>query len=775
MMHRFALLLLCLHGTFLLRGNEIRDGVLDLRRSDLRDFKIHLDGDWAFEWQALKSQGIAPTDFFKFPELWNNCTTRNGQELSEFGYATYQLTLLLPAERPDLSLYLKHCYSAYALYVNGQLKLSGGEPGTSAQTSKPLWIPGVVDLPQGDSIRLTLLISNFHHRKGGAREPILLGEKAVIDSHFNSLMAFDLLLAGTMIMAGLFFYGLYFFGYKNRSSVFFALFCLTFAYRAIGADNYALQILYPQMSWWLSLRLEYLFLFISPIFFGLSTNEMFPLRYKRINPLYLFAAICGAFTLFTLFAPTTWYTILVEPFLIILILFIVRVGWVYLRAYQQDLDGANFAMYSSGVVLVTFAYNILIYLGFAKEIELISFLGYLFFFLFQSIILFLLFTNDLKRAKEAAENASRTKSNFLSMMSHEIRTPMNAVIGLTNYMLEDKPKKEHQEILGTLRFSAQNLLVIINDILDFSKIEADKITFDPQAVNLKGLATNLERFFQPIAREKGLQLVLEYDEQIPPFVVCDPARTSQVLTNLMGNALKFTHESEVRVAFQLVSVDQQGARISFRVSDTGIGISEENQKYIFESFTQVNNTSDRKYGGTGLGLSITKRLLAMQGVELKLESTLGQGSVFYFEQTFVLSAPSQAEQHIKALPAGDLKGLSILLVEDNEVNVLVASKFILKWGARLQVAKNGEEALQILRTEQFSVILMDLQMPLMDGYEATRRIRSMGIRTPVIALTASALMQEQRRIFQAGMDSFVTKPFEPEVLFQKIMEMSLKE
>ncbi|MEQ8474213.1 MAG: response regulator [Marinoscillum sp.] len=754
---------------------QVSKGVMDLRKANLFEEKVYLNGQWAFYWGDLfaprEFAQLESVDYYQFPEIWNGGTTDNGVPLDRFGAATYQVKILLPPDYPELAIYIKHVYSAGDIYINDELVDFDGQPGLKKEYSFPKWVPAIIELPrQRDTLTITLHISNFRHDKGGAREPIILASEEHIDAKFNEALAYDLLLAGVLIMTGLFFAGLFFFGSREIPALSFALFCLTFSYRVVGSDDYSLQVIYPGMNWLVSMKLEYLSLFLPPMFLAIYTHQLFTFRYK-INPFYVFAGISAVLAIVTLISPPIVFTKLVAPYLVLILIAILIAAFVYFRAYRLNLDGSKWAMLSSFAVFIVFGYEIFIYLGALVQIEAISFIGYTTFFFFQSIILFLLFTDSLRKAKEEAEHAARTKSEFLSMMSHEIRTPMNAVIGLTNFLLDDQPKERHLETLNTLKFSAENLLVIINDILDFSKIEAEKIELDYQPVEIRNLISRLDQIFRPIAQKKGLNLRVEIDEKIPEFLICDQTRMSQVLTNLIGNGIKFTESGHISLMLSLQELSNSRAVIKFQVEDTGIGINLERQKDIFESFTQANTSITRQFGGTGLGLTITKKLLLLQDSDLHIESEEGKGSTFWFFMDLEVAEKQVPEvSMVDKQSEGSIAGASVLLVEDNEVNVMVATKFLKKWGAEVSMAKNGQEAFDLVKTNEFAVILMDLQMPLMDGYTASRQIRENGINIPIIALTASVLLNDRKKIYDAGMDDFVMKPFNPEELLQKLIK-----
>lgn len=760
---------------FLSSAQQAEKGIIDLRGIDLNQETIALDGEWEFYWDQLLSSidvdSLAERDFYSFPQLWNDGVTDKKQLLSATGFGTYRLKVIL-SEGAKPMLYIKHFYSSYLLSCNGKEVASNGVVGDSKESYMPSWVPMKVELPSNkDTLVLDLQIANFDHHKGGTRESILLASKSRTETEFNLTFGYDLLLTGSLIMAGLFFLGLYFFETKEIFLLFFSLFCLSFAYRVIAADDYALHIIYPGINWFSAIKLEYLSLYLPPIFFAAYTRNLFP-RDSRYWILESIIVISIVFSCVIVFAPPKVFTLFVVPYLVILLLSILFVTWVYATACWHNRPGAQFAMISSCVIFLTFIYKVLDYVGIVKEYEWVSFIGFIFFVFFQSLILFFLFMNSLKKAKEEAEKASRSKSEFLSMMSHEIRTPMNAVIGLTNYLIDEK--SNHMEVLKTLKFSAKNLLVIINDILDFSKIEAKKIEFEIRSVNIAELLSSLHHVFQPEVKSNNLELIFDIDEDLPDFIECDPTRMSQVLTNLISNAVKFTNEGTITVKLGLISENKQEVVIKFEVKDTGIGIEKEKLSEIFGSFTQASSSTTRKFGGTGLGLTITKQLLELQGADLFVESYPGEGSVFYFVQLFKIGKQEEEQKldgvsETQKLEIGiDTK---ILVVEDNEVNIMVVNKFLKRWGITSIVAKNGKEAIEKYKSEgAIDLILMDLQMPIMDGYEAAFKLREMGVETPIIALTASALLEDRHKIERAGMNDYVTKPFDPDTLLKKIIK-----
>jgi PAS domain S-box-containing protein len=379
---------------------------------------------------------------------------------------------------------------------------------------------------------------------------------------------------------------------------------------------------------------------------------------------------------------------------------------------------------------------------------------------------------QLKIAKELAEASSKAKSEFLSKMSHEIRTPMNAIIGMAHLLLQNNPQHEQKDDLQDLLLSSESLLTLINDILDFSHIEAGQVIFQKREFNIYDLVKNVVKSL----RQDHVEMNLVIDERIPQVIKGDQKRLLQILTNLIHNAVKFTQKGDVTVDVKLDSYDAYKTYIHFSIEDTGIGIPEDKTNLIFESFSQVDNSLTRQYQGKGLGLSIVKHLLELQDSAIYLESVVGKGSTFSFTLGFdnvvkkdgtPITSKKQAPVTIKKLD-----GMKVLLVEDNRMNIIVTKKLLTVWKVKVEVAVNGQIGVNKAAENDYDLILMDLQMPVMDGFEATRNIRlnPKHHSTPIIALTAEVMEESQQRAEEAGMNDFVTKPFNPNVLYQAMAQ-----
>ncbi|MGB5371165.1 MAG: ATP-binding protein [Flavobacteriaceae bacterium] len=379
--------------------------------------------------------------------------------------------------------------------------------------------------------------------------------------------------------------------------------------------------------------------------------------------------------------------------------------------------------------------------------------------------------NELQAARDAAVQAMEAKTNFLSTVSHELRTPLYAVTGLTHLLLEENPSENQKEHLRALKFSGDYLLNFINDILHINKIDADKL--EPLAIefNLKKVLKEVIDSLQQSAKENQTKIVLDYDDAIPSHLMGDPLKLSQIFMNLVGNALKFTKNGEVKVIAKLINKEEEDISLYFEVADTGIGIAKDQQVHIFEGFEQGSIQINREYGGTGLGLTIVKSLLGLFGSQIQLESELGKGSRFFFDlklkskDSLVDDIPFEiTEQNY------EFKGLHLLIVEDNKINQVITKKMLLKKDITSDIANNGTEAIALAKENNYDAILMDIHMPGISGEEATIEIRKFDKEVPIIALTAISLDDSLESFFAAGCDDVVTKPFKPEVFYQKIGE-----
>jgi PAS domain S-box-containing protein len=390
----------------------------------------------------------------------------------------------------------------------------------------------------------------------------------------------------------------------------------------------------------------------------------------------------------------------------------------------------------------------------------------------------------LIEAREAAEQARLAESQFLANMSHEIRTPMNAVIGMTHLLMDSKPSEKQLEYLKALKFSADSLMGIISDILDLSKIEAGKLDFEERQFNLYELLNSLHHTFEYRLKEKAVKIILRTEKSIKNDIIGDPTRLSQILTNLLGNSAKFTDKGHIGI--ELSVLEQQDAHylLRFDVFDTGIGIDEGKLDLVFENFKQANAQIHRKFGGTGLGLPIVKNLVELQGGTIKVKSKLGVGTTF----SFTLPVKDSGIESVTKTDMDDdvmgnqitddlelLTSARILIAEDNLMNQKLIGEIMRKWQLNFDMVSDGVEALEKLSKQRYDLVLMDVNMPRLNGYDAARKLRadqkSLNQHVPIIALTAAALQSEREKVFASGMDKFVSKPFVPANLKKVMIEL----
>lgn len=376
---------------------------------------------------------------------------------------------------------------------------------------------------------------------------------------------------------------------------------------------------------------------------------------------------------------------------------------------------------------------------------------------------------ELAEAKQRAESAALAKSRFLSNMSHELRTPLNGIIGTVHLLLQEPYLKEQVHHYNVLKYSSEHMLGLINDVLDFSKIEAGKMELSSDPFNLKKSLGKIQTIFKKQFDDKNIRLEIHIDDSLDRDFDGDETKLKQVITNLIGNALKFTSSGTVQCLVKLLSSSSTDARIYFSVKDTGIGMNEEKLKVIFNAFDQGEMSTTRRFGGTGLGLTISRKIVSMFGGDLQVTSEEGRGSTFFFTIQLPVHHTERVfvnKNRVSSLKS--LKGLRILVAEDSAVNMMITRKFLLNWDVRLHEATNGKEAVDQFSRQEFDVLLIDLDMPVMDGYEAVEAIKKINPGIPAIAFTAAVLPNMREELAKKGFDDFLQKPFRPEELHKKI-------
>jgi signal transduction histidine kinase/DNA-binding response OmpR family regulator len=375
-------------------------------------------------------------------------------------------------------------------------------------------------------------------------------------------------------------------------------------------------------------------------------------------------------------------------------------------------------------------------------------------------------------AKHTAENAVKSKQQFLSNMSHEIRTPMNAIIGFTKVVLKTELTTKQREYLTAIKTSGDALIVLINDILDLAKVDANKMIFEEIPFKMASSINAMLHLFESKIQEKNLKLIVEYDKKIPVVLVGDSVRLHQIILNLVSNAVKFTSTGKITVKVKMVTEDTEKVGIKFSISDTGIGVSKDKIKNIFDNFQQATSDTSRLYGGTGLGLSIVKQLVEKQGGKIEVDSELDVGSLFSFQLVFRKTKEQETNRHLSKEQEEEIVGIKVLVVEDMELNQLLMKTLMDDFKFECDIVSNGKLAVQCLSEKSYDIILMDLQMPEMNGFEATKHIRNILKRTvPIMALTADITTVDLEKCKAVGMNDYIAKPIDEKLLYAKIIDL----
>lgn len=752
-------------------------GILNLSGDDMSSGNYVLEGQWEFYWSQLLGPGDIPQfapSYINIPSLWNNIEL-NGTPLSTDGYATYKLKVILPQKKPRLALKIFDTYCSYRLYINNSLVAENGNPATTKTEAVPFWNTKTVAVPAGtDTLELTMQVANFWHSKGGVYKAPVLAEMKRL-SHDNDIAwGMDVFFTGCFFMSGLLFFGLYLFAKDDKSILYFSIFCILYCYRIIGTEPYIFHGLANNISWYITIRLEYISLVLSVAFFSLYMRYLYPEETNRTLIRILFW-ICLIYTAIIMVAPVKVFAPILPVYLAAMFFYIGYAFYVFAMASRHSRSGSDYAFLSSGVALILFFTINLNYFGIIYPTKVAIFAGYIVFLFLQSLILSYRVSFRLKKSADDAQQGLKAKSEFLSTMSHEIRTPLNAVIGMSNILLHENPREDQKENLEVLSFSANNLMSIVNNILDFSKLDAGQMRFEHIEMDIRKIGENIVKAQQQYADEKNIRLKYLFDENLPDKIIGDPTRLTQVINNLVHNAIKFTKEGWVRLSILKESRETENSiAVKVIVEDTGIGIASEHQKMIFDRFTQADSSTSRSYGGTGLGLAICKRILELQHTILHVESEPGGGASFWFVQTFPLVTPLRSDtlsETKSTLPdSKPLQGCCILLVEDNVFNTMVAKTILIEFGATVDTVMNGKEAVEKLDPAIHQVILMDLNMPVMDGYEAARLIKEKYPSIPIIALTATTPEQMHASNTSSDFADILSKPFNPDNLCRSIMK-----
>lgn len=796
---------------------QAENAVIDLRAVDLtRQGTMSLDGAWEFYPGVFLEAGARPPTepgMIQVPGSWNNFVTPAGVKMGASGFGTYRMRVLLQSRRP-VAFRVGEVGTAYRLICNGVLLGGQGVPAETAELTQPRTQPATYFFePASGEIEVILHVANYSYRKGGIWHSIQFGDAAqLVDAHLRREWL-DLFLLAVLAVLGL--YHLGFVAVARRPAIFFGMFCFDMGVRESVTDSKILLSVFPALPFEALIKIEYVTLALSVPLFALYLHSVFAPHFRR-EAVRVTLWIAAAYTLVVLLLPARVYTVTVIYYQLYTVAFVIYSVIAAVRALSAGRPGSR-PVLISGLIVAAAAINDILHTN-----HIINTTGNLaapavsLFVLGQARVLAGMIgqtfqtthrlalklrqknsqlgslndqlsqlksgleeqviqrTRELEDAMEKSEQAAWSKSMFLATMSHELRTPLHSIIGFADLMTsEDLHAETARNYIGIMGSNARHLLQIVNDILDYSKLEAGKLEIDSVSFSLRDVCQNVINAQGFSAAKNGNVLSLHIDPGLPDGFKGDPMRLAQILINLVSNATKFTENGDVELRIELVSSAEDTYDVRFSVKDTGIGIDAEDISRIFERFGQADSGIARKYGGTGLGLPIVQMLLKAMGSKLVVQSEKGKGSRFSFSLT-LRDAHSFVATTAASRGETDLEGLRVLLVDDNELNRMLAETMLHKWKVKVDSASNGQEAVQMALSAAYDVILMDLQMPVMDGFEASSKLREMGIRIPILALSAASVAEVRQRAAAHGMNDFIGKPFQQMDLHDKIKEHSLR-
>lgn len=681
------------------------------------------------------------------------------------GYATYELDIFSTRASEDLALRIPEFYSAYDLYLNGELVSKNGEVGEDISSVKPYWLPHIkaISLREGQN-RLVLRVANFHHFKGGAVAPISIGNARTFFFYKNLAVSASLFIAGALLISAVFSLIVYYFQRLDFTFLFYGLFALSYIYRVIGTDTYILHEIFDGLSWHVAIRLEYLSLFLSVIFFTYFYKNLI----ARRAPEWLFHSIgiASAVMILSLFLPERNFSALIDYYLIYLLLAFITTTIFYLRAMRISHTMSWFTTIAVGSLMFVTLMKMGAFFGFGGSYFFVSFFAYMVFVISQTIALSQRFGYNMRQHISQSETAVVSQRNFLNAVSHELKTPMNAIMGMTEFLSKTELNSDQKSKLETIRKNSDQLNNLLQDLLNFSQVEAGELKLDVRKFDLKDV---LNKAIQQsgAASTSKINFKLNYDDNIPEELAGDPERLGQVIYHLLGNAVKFTDKGIVSLTLRMESVEGNKVRLYLEVQDTGVGIKAEDLDKVIQAFNQGNEGNTRTHGGTGLGLTVSARIIELMDGELWIDSNFGEGTTVRAE--FNLKTPrlnlSKHAEEINEKKDGKIEGLRVLYAEDNPINQKLLVMIMKTMGYEVDLADNGLEAWEMALTKRYHIIFMDVQMPKMDGIEATQRIiKDQPERPIIIAVTANAEVADQKRCIEAGMNDFIPKPFNAKML-----------
>lgn len=753
-------------------GAPVLNGEISLNENFFAEEEdIVLEGKWRFYWKEfVNPEGEADLSrrpvFVDILQPWSDLPTEKGNYHAK-GYASYELSIYSTQATDGLALRIPEYYSSYKLYLNGELLSANGEVANNISDAEPYWLPKVqaIKLKKGQN-RLVLHVSNYHHHKGGSVAAMALGPAKRFFFFKNMAVSGSLFIAGALLIAAVFSLIVYYFQKTDFAFLFFGLFALSYIYRIIGTDTYIFHEIFQGMSWHVGIRLEYLSLYVSVIFFTYFYKNLI----ARRAPEWIFhtIAIVSAVLAISILLPTQVFTALVDYYLIFIAIALLSTTYFYLRVIRWSHTMSWFTTAAVGSLILVMALKMSAFFGFSVNHLFLSFFGYFIFVVSQTIALSQRFGYNMRNHISQSENAVVSQRNFMNAVSHELRTPMNAILGMTEFLSKTKLEADQKAKLETIRKNSEQLNGLLLDLLNFSQIDSGELKLDSKKFMLKEVVDQALEQAGVNSLKPGLTFKLDYDENIPNELAGDAERLGQVIFHIVGNAVKFTTKGIITFLLRLESVEGNRVRLHLKVTDTGVGIKPEDLNKVIQAFNQGDEGNTRKHGGTGLGLTISANVIELMDGEMWIDSDEGKGTTVSADFTLKtprLNLSKHADELKEEKKAQKIEGLRILYAEDNPINQKLLVMIMKTMGYQVDIANNGLEAWEMAITTSYHIIFMDVQMPKMDGIESTKRIiKDQPQRPIIIAVTANAEVADQKRCIEAGMNDFIPKPFNAKML-----------
>lgn len=783
-------------------------GVIDLKNFDFeQNSLVSLRGEWEFYWNELLTPeeltGLKTENYIQIPAGWKGYNLADYGKLPGEGYATFRFIIKTGDNLPALALKLNGAGTAYKLWINGKPVSENGVVAKDKKNFRPEARPDVVSFEnnKNNSVELVIQAANFAHRDGGLWTDIKLGKESFVRKTREMNLGESLFFCGTLLFMSLYHLTLYITRPKDKAIFFCAILAFLIAARAMAMGEIPFLLFMPGLSWYTIYSIQYLAFYLAvPTLFQfvkLLYPSCLPAKFTKFC--WLIGAIFTATVILFKSNIYTQFILVYEIFTLATFLYTLAAIFFMIIRTRRKED------------IFFFLGFFIIFLGAAHDVLVVNYIFHNSYMMEEALFIFMLFqtcflamrytnafkiienlseeleeyshdleekvrlkTHDINLAKEEADAANRAKSEFLAIVSHEIRTPMNCIIGMNELLFKTPLTDEQKEYAGIILESSEQLMLVLGDVLDFSKIEKGELILEEIGFDIYEQARLMQGMIEPLAVKKGLVFASEIDGNMPRVLKGDLLRLRQILLNLLNNSLKFTEHGAIYLKiclcpesrFDLPAPDEKQVKLHFEVEDTGIGIDPVAIGQIFEPFSQGDASATRKYGGTGLGLSICKRLTEAMGGKISVESILGKGSCFKFTLPFTLTDQEIIlEKKSESSFAGVFDDKTpVLIVDDFEFNRKTLILQLRKLGLSCETASDGKEALKMTKEREYALILLDLNMPDIDGYETARQMRNLGVNTPIIAFTANVLPDEDSKILAAGMNGFLKKPLTLEEL-----------